>query len=88
MKFTIDWLQEHLDTKYNDKKIIDKLTNIGLEVESFENQSSEQNQFIIAKISRRQFVQPLFRVILKSGCLNITQDFIIYSNINERYFTG
>ena len=50
MKFTIDWLQEHLDTKYNDKKIIDKLTNIGLEVESFENQSSEQNQFIIAKI--------------------------------------
>ena len=50
MKFTNDWLQEHLDTNYNDKKIIDKLTNIGLEVESFENQSSEQNQFIIAKI--------------------------------------
>ena len=54
MKFTIDWLQEHLDTKYNDKKIIDKLTNIGLEVESFENQSSEQNQFIIAKIIKAE----------------------------------
>ena len=25
MKFTIDWLKQHLDTKYNDKKIIDKL---------------------------------------------------------------
>ena len=50
MKFTIDWLKEHLDTKYNDKKIIDKLTNIGLEVESFESQLSEQDEFVIAKI--------------------------------------
>ena len=50
MKFTIDWLKQHLDTKYNDKKILDKLTNIGLEVESFESQSSQQDEFIIAKI--------------------------------------
>jgi len=27
MKFTIDWLKQHLDTKYNDEKIIDKLIN-------------------------------------------------------------
>ncbi len=50
MKFTINWLKDHLDTKYNDEKIIDKLTNVGLEVESFESQSSEQEQFYIAKI--------------------------------------
>ena len=50
MKFTIDWLKQHLDTKYNDKKILDKLTNIGLEVESFESQSSQQDEFVIAKI--------------------------------------
>ncbi len=50
MKFTINWLKDHLDTKYNDEKIIDKLTNVGLEVESFESQSSEQDQFYIAKI--------------------------------------
>ena len=50
MKFTIDWLKKHLDTKYNDEKIIDKLTNIGLEVESFESQLSEQDEFVIAKI--------------------------------------
>ena len=50
MKFTIDWLKQHLDTKYNDKKIVDKLTNIGLEVESFKNHSSEQDEFVIAKI--------------------------------------
>ena len=50
MKFTISWLKEHLDTKYNESKIIDKLTDIGLEVESFENISSELDSFKIAKI--------------------------------------
>ena len=50
MKFTIDWLKEHLDTKLNDQMIINKLTNIGLEVESFESQQSEFDQFIVAKI--------------------------------------
>ena len=50
MKFTIDWLKQHLDTKYNDKKIIDKLINIGLEVESFESQSTANSEFVIAKI--------------------------------------
>jgi len=50
MKFTIDWLKQHLDTKYNNEKIIDKLTNIGLEVESFESQLSEQGEFVIARI--------------------------------------
>ena len=41
MKFTIGWLKEHLDTKYTDNKIIEKLTDVGLEVESFENINSE-----------------------------------------------
>ncbi len=50
MKFTISWLKEHLDTKYNENKIIEKLTDIGLEVESFEAVSSELDSFIIAKI--------------------------------------
>jgi len=50
MKFTLDWLKEHLDTKYNEKQISNKLTSIGLEVESFQSQSSELDNFIIAKI--------------------------------------
>ena len=50
MKFTIDWLKDHLETKFNDSKIIDRLTNIGLEVESFNSQTSELDQFLIAKI--------------------------------------
>jgi len=50
MKFTIGWLKEHLDTKYKDNKIIEKLTDVGLEVESFENVSSELDSFKVAKI--------------------------------------
>ena len=54
MKFTINWLKEHLDTKLDDQKIIDKLTSIGLEVESFESQSSELDKFIVAKILKAE----------------------------------
>ena len=50
MKFTLGWLKEHLDTKYKDNKIIEKLTDIGLEVESFENVVSELDNFKVAKI--------------------------------------
>ena len=50
MKFTIDWLKQHLDTNYSDEKIVNKLTNIGLEVESFESQLSDKDEFIVAKI--------------------------------------
>ena len=50
MKFTISWLKEHLETKYKDIQIIDKLTGVGLEVESFENISSDLDNFKVAKI--------------------------------------
>ena len=50
MKFTIDWLKQHLDTNYNDKKIVDKLTNIALQVESFESQLSQQDELSLIHI--------------------------------------
>ena len=52
MKITINWLKDHLDTKLNENQIIDKLTNIGLEVESVDSQSSDLNSFLVAKILR------------------------------------
>ena len=48
MKFTIDWLKEHLDTNYDDNKIVNKLTDIGLEVESFQSQLSELDNFEVS----------------------------------------
>ena len=50
MKFTISWLKEHLNTKYNENKIIEKLTDIGLEVESFDYVNSELDSFKVARV--------------------------------------
>ncbi len=50
MKFTISWLKEHLDTKFKDYQIIEKLTDVGLEVENYEKVSSDLDNFKVAKI--------------------------------------
>ena len=50
MKFTISWLREHLDTKYKDNELIEKLTDVGLEVESYENLSTNLDSFKVEKI--------------------------------------
>ena len=50
MKFTIGWLKEHLDTKFKDYQIIEKLTDVGLEVENYEKVSSDLDNFKVAKI--------------------------------------
>ncbi len=54
MKITTNWLKEHLDTKLNENQIIDKLTDIGLEVEGVDSQSGELDTFIIAKILKAE----------------------------------
>ena len=54
MKITTNWLKEHLDTKLNENQIIDKLTDVGLEVEGVDNQTGELDEFIIAKISSKR----------------------------------
>ena len=50
MKFTKDWLDIHLKSKKKESQIIDKLNNIGLEVEKIEPIKNELSDFIIAKI--------------------------------------
>ena len=45
MKFTLDWLKDHLDTSENLNTITDTLTNIGLEIESVEDKSEIFNNF-------------------------------------------
>ena len=51
MKFTLSWLNEHLDTtNWNLEDIISKLTNIGLELESVIDKSTELKPFTVAKV--------------------------------------
>jgi phenylalanyl-tRNA synthetase beta chain len=54
MKITTNWLKEHLDTKLNENQIIDKLTDVGLEVEGVDSQSGELDSFIVAKILKTE----------------------------------
>jgi phenylalanyl-tRNA synthetase beta chain len=54
MKITTTWLKDHLDTKLNENQIINKLTDIGLEVESVDNQSNNLDSFLVARIIRAE----------------------------------
>ena len=54
MIVTISWLKEHLQTKANESKIIDQLTNIGLEVENIKENSGELSDFKVAKILKAE----------------------------------
>jgi len=54
MKFTIDWLKHHLETDATDEKICEVLTNIGLELEGFEDKAAEFASFKVAYVERAE----------------------------------
>ena len=50
MKFTFNWLRDHLKTNLNYIDISDKLTSLGIEVESIKNYSKILDKIIVGKI--------------------------------------
>ena len=54
MKFTLDWLKDHLDTSKDLKTITDTLTNIGLEIENVEDKSKDFKNFTVAKVLKTE----------------------------------
>ena len=54
MIITLSWLKDHLSTNANLKKIIDKLTGIGLEVEEINESQGELSDFKIAKVLKAE----------------------------------
>jgi phenylalanyl-tRNA synthetase beta chain len=50
VKFTLPWLKEHLDTLAPLSEIVDKLTMIGLEVETVEDKAALLKPFVIANV--------------------------------------
>ena len=54
MKFTIDWLKDHLKTNKTEAEIIEKLNSTGLEVEKVETLKNELSDFIVAKIVKTE----------------------------------
>ena len=54
MIITLSWLKDHLVTNANLGKIIDKLTDIGLEVEGIKESQSKLSDFKIAKVLKAE----------------------------------
>src|SRR5690349_18325021 len=50
MKFTLDWLKEHLETTATVDEISTALTMVGLEVESVEDQGKALKPFVVAHV--------------------------------------
>lgn len=50
MKFTFNWLKEHLETSHTLDEILIALTNVGLEVESADNPAAKYAAFKTAKV--------------------------------------
>ncbi|MEY4964419.1 MAG: hypothetical protein RL274_2 [Pseudomonadota bacterium] len=50
MKFTLSWLKEHLDTDADAAAIGDKLTSIGLEVESITDPGAALKDFVVGEV--------------------------------------
>ena len=54
MILTLSWLKNHLSTKASINEIIEKLTNIGLEVEGLKKGSGDISELKIVKILKTQ----------------------------------
>ena len=54
MKFTINWLKDHLDTKKSEQQITDALNKIGLEVERVEPIKNELSNCVVARIIKAE----------------------------------
>ena len=54
MKITFDWLKDHLNTNLKEEKLLEQLTNIGLEVESLQSLSAGYELFKVAKIVKSE----------------------------------
>ena len=50
MKFTIDWLKEHLDTQATLNQIVEKLTMVGLEVEKVTDRAKGLETFVVGSV--------------------------------------
>jgi phenylalanyl-tRNA synthetase beta chain len=50
MKFTLSWLKEHLETEATLERILEALTDVGLEVEGVDNPAEKLGAFRIARV--------------------------------------
>lgn len=54
MKFTLSWLKQHLDTQASPEQIAEKLTALGLELESMEDRAKLYEPFRVAYVEKAE----------------------------------
>ena len=54
MKFTFDWLKDHLRTDLSYEEIADKLTNLGIEVEEVVDNKKKFRNFVVGFIEEAE----------------------------------
>ncbi|MEI6627909.1 MAG: phenylalanine--tRNA ligase subunit beta [Alphaproteobacteria bacterium] len=54
MKFSLSWLKKYLDTQETPQAIAEKLVELGLEVESLEDQNAALKGFVYARVVERE----------------------------------
>ena len=50
MKFSFQWLKEHLDTKASLSEVVEHLTMIGLEVDKVHDRAKDLKGFVVGKV--------------------------------------
>ena len=53
MKFSLNWLKQHLETTKTAQEIADQLNRLGMEVEEFEDGAASLNKVVVGKIISR-----------------------------------
>ncbi|MGH6943193.1 MAG: phenylalanine--tRNA ligase subunit beta [Geminicoccaceae bacterium] len=51
MRFTLPWLEEHLETRASQGEIADRLTMLGMEVEGIEARAADLSAFTVAEVT-------------------------------------
>ena len=54
MIISLSWLKNHIATKANLNQVVERLTEIGLEVENIKSSNNNLDNFIICKIIKSQ----------------------------------
>ena len=84
MKFSLEWLKQHLETEASAQEIADKLTAIGLEVEELSNPAEALSPFRVAKVLTAEKV-PNSKKLLKLSVDVGTEQRTLVAGISEAY---
>ena len=84
MKFSLEWLREHLETDAPAEAIAEKLTAIGLEVEGVSNPAEALAPFRVAKVLTAEKV-PNSRKLMKLSIDVGTEQRTLVAGIAEAY---